>query len=267
MSRVVYIRRRDTNTNIPKHVYAESKRKIGSCFTQSGDIIKGLSFSEEQKLLPSVLGMSHDNVNFFKAVKDFYTELTVEVALGKGTPLEVELDPQGNPTNLMDYIRYKFCLAHPYVSQHQDELKSKHKYFIYDTKSEEDKNYSALEMRKTAYKEFIKLTAKEDKMDHVLRVLGIDPRSLSSEQKEMKLESSLESEPEAFFEVVTDKHLEDRAFVEQCISTGVIRKVGNTLLNGDENLGDSMEECILFIRDKKNSGVLVTLKARLKEFS
>jgi len=47
----------------------------------------------------------------------------------------------------------------------------------------------------------------------------------------------------------------------------VLRKVGNTYLNGEESLGDSEEEAVLFLDNKANSDVLVTLKAKLKQFN
>ena len=47
----------------------------------------------------------------------------------------------------------------------------------------------------------------------------------------------------------------------------MLRQVGNTYLNGDEPLGDSLEEAVLYLKDKKNSSIYTTLKARLKSFS
>ena len=86
-------------------------------------------------------------------------------------------------------------------------------------------------------------------------------------QKEITLEGEVEGDPTQFLQYALDKNLEHQAFVNDCLTREVLRKVGNTILNGDVSLGDSMEEAILFIKDKKNSDVLTTLKARLKTFS
>ena len=169
----------------------------------------------------------------------------------------------------MDYIRWKFACAHPYVAQDEKEMKSNrgYKYFIYDTKIEKVKQLSGVRKRKEAYKEFIKVTSNVSKMDQLLQVYGYEPKTMDEAQKEITLEGEVEADPTQFLGYATDKNLEHQAFVNDCLTREVLRKVGNTILNGDVSLGDSMEEAILFIKDKKNSDVLTTLKARLKTFS
>ena len=48
MSRTVILKRKENATNLPDHVYAEAKRKIGSTFGPNGDINTGLSFGEQK---------------------------------------------------------------------------------------------------------------------------------------------------------------------------------------------------------------------------
>jgi hypothetical protein len=77
----------------------------------------------------------------------------------------------------------------------------------------------------------------------------------------------VEENPLNFYEIATSKNLELQSFIEKCITLEVIRKVGNSLLLGDEKLGDTMEEAILFLKDKKNSSTLTTLKARVQQYA
>jgi hypothetical protein len=68
-------------------------------------------------------------------------------------------------------------------------------------------------------------------------------------------------------EIVVDKNLELVSLINHCLTTEVLRKVGNSIVDGDVVLGDSMEEAVLFLKDKKNSNVMTALKARIKAFS
>ena len=65
----------------------------------------------------------------------------------------------------------------------------------------------------------------------------------------------------------TDKNVETVAFIWDCIEAGVLRKAGNTFLFGDEAIGDDMDSAIRFLNLKKNSSMLLDIKAKLKAFS
>ena len=54
--------------------------------------------------------------------------------------------------------------------------------------------------------------------------------------------------------------------INECISKEILRKVGNAIFNADENIGNSMDEAVLYLKDKQNSGVYTMLKARLESF-
>ena len=267
-TRKVVIKRKANATNLPDHVYAEAKRKIGSTFSSNGDILTGLTFGEQQKYLPAVIGVDSKDVNFQREVKTYYQNMTVVVEHG-GTSLEIGVDEDENPINLMDFIRYKFACAHPHVAKDEAEIKSKrtYKYFVYDTEIEKVKKLSNVKRRKEAYKEFIKLTADESKVNQLLMVYGYSPKTMDEAQKEITLENELEGNPTQFLDYAQDKNIQHQAFIQDCISNEVIRRVGNTYLNGDESIGDSLEEAVLYLKDKKNSETYTTLKARLKTFS
>ena len=75
MSRTVILKRKANATNLPDHVYAETKRKIGSTFGANGDINTGLTFGEQKKWLPGIIGVDSKDVNFQKEVKKYFTSL------------------------------------------------------------------------------------------------------------------------------------------------------------------------------------------------
>lgn len=267
-SHLITINRRPNNTNLPDEVYAESKRKIGSVYTASGDIIRGLTFAEQKQYLPEIIGISPADSEFSRQSREYYLNFTVEVPIG-GVDLEIGVDEEGHPLNVLDYIRYKFVLAHPHVANNEEDLTGSQriKYYVSDNRKELAQAKADLTVRKSAFKEFMKLTGSEERMNMVLHVYGYNPSKMTVDEKELQLEELQEDSPEYFIDICTDKNLEMTALINQLLSLEALRKVGNSILDGDITLGDSMEEAVLFLKDKKNSNVLTALKAKLKAFS
>ena len=49
------------------------------------------------------------------------------------------------------------------------------------------------------------------------------------------------------------------------VSLEILRKIGNQIIYIDEILGETMKDAVIQLTDKKNSGKLMELKAKLKE--
>ena len=165
MSRTVLLKRKANATNLPDHVYAEAKRKIGSTFGANGDINTGLSFGEQKKWLPGIIGVDSKDVNFQKEVKKYFQNLTILVE-NSGTKLEVGLDQDGDPINLMDYVRYKFACAHPYVAENEQAIGTnrRYKYYIYDTEIEKVKSFLMSKSVKKRTKNLLNLQQMNQKL-------------------------------------------------------------------------------------------------------
>ena len=74
-----------------------------------------------------------------------------------------------------------------------------------------------------------------------------------------------EKQPKKFLKIATDKQLSMKAEIEEMVSAGILRKIGNQIVFIDEILGDTLENAILHLKDKKNSSKLTILRAKLKE--
>ena len=264
MQKTVFIYRRPNTTNLPDDVYVEAKRRIGSVYKSGGDILKGLTIAEQKKWLPEILGISPTDPTWARQVKRFYANLTIDVPQ-EGVTLNIATDEEGNPINVMDFVKYKFALDHPHVST--DQNSSRGRYFISDPQKEEAAAVSSTRHRKDAYKQLILLSEDESKALQVLKAYGVRTAGLSSAQIELELEDLLEEDANEFIRVTTDKNLETVSFIWDCIEHGVLRKSGNTFLFGDEVLGDDMEQAVRFLNNKKNSSMLLDIKAKLKAFS
>ena len=62
-----------------------------------------------------------------------------------------------------------------------------------------------------------------------------------------------------------DKNLDTRAEIEEMIEYSVITAIGNQLMYGDEIIGENINEAIVYMNNKKNSGQVTAMKAQLKE--
>lgn len=269
MSKIIKVTRRPNHTNLPNEIYDSAKKRIGSTYGKNGDVNTGITVKETETLMPHVLGISTGDPAFFKKVKEWFMNLSVDIP-AQGIELEAGVDKDGNPLNVNDYIRYKFISQHPYVykreSSNPDPKNKRYMYILEDKEREQKEKIKKKDSRKGALAEWIKLTANEKKMVQVLRVYGEFPDNMDKETMEMTLENLAMEDSAKFVRIATNKDLEMKAFIQECLSAEVLRKVGNSYLDGEEVLGSNMEETLLFLADKKNSETLVTLKARLKQF-
>ena len=94
-----------------------------------------------------------------------------------------------------------------------------------------------------------------------------NPDRMTEDQIENSLYELKNSNPKKFIRIATDKNLELRSEIEEMVSAGVLRKIGNQVIFIDEVLGDTTEDTIIYLKDKKNSGKLTILRAKLKELS
>ena len=94
-----------------------------------------------------------------------------------------------------------------------------------------------------------------------------NPDRMTDEQVENALYEIKNKEPKKFIRIAIDKNLEIKAEVEEMVSAGVLRRIGNQVIFIDEVLGDTMEDTVVHLKDKKNSGKLTILRAKLKELA
>ena len=170
----------------------------------------------------------------------------------------------------MDYIKYNFAIKHPYVALTKEEMESDitKKFYIQDLSREDKVKNNTIKLKKDADKEFIKVSSNLKNMKRILRLMSnTNPDRMTDDQIENSLYELKNSNPKKFVRIATDKNLELRAEIEEMVSAGVLRKIGNQVIFIDEVIGDTTENAIVYLKDKKNSGTLTILRAKLKELS
>jgi len=268
MKKEIFLRRKEVMNHLPKAVRAEAVSKLSSVYVNRQPL-KGFSLEEEKKFMREILDVTPDHVDWPKHSKHFWAELTIPVGF-TGVALDVSTDDKGNPNSIMDYIKYRFALNHPHVALTKEEMNSdnRKRFYIQDLSREDKVRNNSIQLRKDADREFIKISSNVNNMKRVLRLLAnANPDRLTSEQVENALYEIKNSKPAQFIRIATDKNLELKAEIEEMVTAGVLRKIGNQLIFIDEVLGDTMEDTVVQLKDKKNSGKLTILRAKLKELA
>lgn len=273
-SRKVTIKRAPVISTLPDEILNESVRKIGSALTRSGSVLKGITFEEERKFLPGVVGIPADHIEFMRKCDNWYSNMNIPVS-NDGVTLEVGTTEDGAPLNLMEWLKYKFILAHPAVapSKQLSEANLNYAFYIEDMEEEIRATNKKVNASKEAYKEFLKLSEDEEKMDSIIRVMapimGESPSVLktlkSKEEKENKLDSYLKKNPTLFTELCKDKDLEFKSEIEAMIDAQILTKIGNKIIYGSDPIGNNINEAIAFLKSAGNSDVYTILKAKLEQ--
>lgn len=264
--RKVIIRRKEAKGFLPKEIRAGARVTIGSMYV-GRQPLKGLDKEEAKKYLPDIIGLPPEHLEWPMAEKTFWANMSLKVPF-EGAELDITTDEDGNPTNLMDWITYKWCQKHRHVADKEATMTSDHRFYIYDpNRSQLDKN-NEIKIKKEADKEFIKVSNDVDKMRRILRVFGTArPEKLSQLEVENTLYDIKEKQSAKFLKIVIDKNLDMRAEIEEMIAAGVIRKIGNQHIYGEETIGENITDTIIYFKNKKNSGQVNAMRAQLKELT
>ena len=170
----------------------------------------------------------------------------------------------------MDWIKYNFALKHPHVALTKEEMNSSFdkRFYIQDLSRDDKVKNNQIKLKKDADKQFIKVSSSVKDMKRILRLMSnTNPDRMSEEQIENALYEIKNSKPKNFIRLATDKNLELKAEIEEMVSAGVLRRIGNQVVFIDEVLGDTLDDTVVHLKDKKNSGKLTILRAKLKELA
>ena len=254
--------------HLPKQVRAEAVLKLSSVYVNRQPL-KAFSKEEEIKYMEGYLDVSPEHVDWPKHAKRFWAELTVPVGF-TGVELEIGTDENDKPLNIEDFIKYRFALKHPHVALTKDEMDRDFgkRFYIQDLSRDDKAKNNKIQVKKDADKEFIKVSSDKKNMKRILRLLAeTNPERLTDEQVENQLYELKDKSPLKFLKIATDKNLELKAEVEEMVTAGVLRKIGNQVIFIDEIIGDTLDNSVVYLKDKKNSSTLTVLRAKLKELA
>ena len=260
----IYIRRKEASGFLPKEILVAARVVLGSVFV-GRQPLNGLSREEAKSFLPSILGLPFDHPDFPRTEKEYWSSLRIKVPF-EGKELDITLDADGHPVNPTDYIHYKWAQKHPHVSETKEGMNVQGKrFYIYDPQRDLLKRNSAIQTAKDADREFLKASQNEDRMRRLLRVLvESNPDKLSGVQVENQLYDFKSKNPAKFYKACMDKDLDLKDEIAEMVQLSVLRKIGNQYIHEDETLGENLQDTIVYFKNKKNSGAVNAIRAKLK---
>lgn len=270
MAKTVTIRRKQTGIdNQPEQIKQKAKVKLSSMF-KNGRPITGFSLdndsdNETERVMPRVIDADANDPKFYDKVSTFWQELSVNIP-HDGLQLDIGKRPDDIPVNPRDYCIYKFAEAHPLVApnKEQAEMYPNMKFWIERPEEVLQKQKNELDYETQAWTKFIEMQEDEDMIDLMLRVFGgVKPTGTLSE-KVITLREKMTNDFKKFVETAEDSNLKVQDFVYQLLEHGIVRKVGNQILYGDEIIGSTMEDAVMELQNKRNSSLKSQLKAELK---
>ena len=263
----VYLRRRTMGGHLPKEVQAEAVTKLSSIFVNRQPLRGFATTEEEKKYLNGLLDVNPEDRDWSKFSRRFWAELRIPVGFA-GKELEIGLDINGEPLNMTDFISYNFAKRHKLVADSEELMKRdpKTRFWIMDPKKETNRKNTTVQVAKKADREFIKATEDLDRMKNLIQVLGnVKVENYDKESIENMLYDIKQSSPKKFLEVCLDKNLDIRAEIASFVSSGVIIKIGNVHIHGNDTIANSEAEAIIFFKNPKNSGLLNILRSKQRE--
>lgn len=190
--------------------------------------------------------------------------------------LESQLHAYGSPVNIAEYLLYRHCLLYRDIAKDTAIINSDpyvRFYFRDDTKDRERQQKLRQEIN-NAKRNYVEVIGNDDMFDAVyiqycvIAGLPIVNSMLNDRlEKEVQLDKFSIAEPVKFNNIIKDKDIEIKSFIELLISRGefVRSKFNQNITTQDgEFIGANMKEAIAWAKDPDNANVIAAFKNKLK---
>lgn len=268
---------------------SQSKSSIGSYLRKNGngEPDSGLSPKEENLLLPQILALPPEHLEFMQKKNRYYDKFTSDIPF-QGLKLEIGLQKSNNqavsetnmPISLEDYIRYRHIKGHPQVAESEKQAeRHRHKTYYLEFPGEKTKeeNQKGKLMRKAGnLVDNLLAENNQAKMMKILRRMGVNTLDYTLGRTEKQVIDLIESDlnhlsmtqPEKFIVIVEDPDLEYQAQIDEYLIYGVLMVQGNTYYNTKSSSPLGNRDAVLSIVKNpdipENSEILLNLNSNLE---
>lgn len=182
----------------------------------------------------------------------------------------------GDPLNLEQYIIYRHCLNYPDVAKDEAFINSNAnlRFYIKDVRKEEVRKEKLIKEQQAAMKHLVELQASPNKTAAVYINYCVynginlaDGLAKNGLMQTKELMDFATNNPRKFNEIVTDRKLMSKAFVETLIARGeLIRSDFNQQISTPDGdfIGANINDAIAFFDNPNNAGLKTKLENKLK---
>lgn len=174
---------------------------------------------------------------------------------------KIELDLE----DPIDYLKYRVCLESTKVCNSELERNKwpSAEFIIIDEEDVANKQSIDIDYEVEAIEKFANTTVDEKR--GILKLYGKTRTEDTTESIiRTTLYAEMKKDPKRFLEIVNDKSMKSKIFLKELLTAGIIKQKGNYFTNGDDPIGNSTDEVVHFLNDKKNTSVVEALKSKLK---
>ncbi len=287
-SNKIFLRRKPLTTSFYKknqESVDEGNWKIGASI-RNNDVCRGLTFDEEEKFLPQLLGVQPKNDNWQKVTSEYWNSISknvpeIGIELEIGFLYKTEEDAKlgenckeedkfkyGFPLVVVDYILYRYCLVYSHVANSINDVnKSLNIRFYLHSKAAEIKASSdTLKLKNKAYSLYLETLANRTKVENLIRLFDKYTNDLGDEEQDIILSELATTQPAKFISYATDKTLEMKSFILSCIFGQKLKRIENTetIMYGETTLiGHTLDEAVANLNSEKMVQILNTLKIQM----
>ena len=192
--------------------------------------------------------------------------------------LESEKYKVGHPVNLEEYIIYRHCLLYKDVAKDTAIVNSDPfiRFYIKDEAKEAEKQKKLIEYRMQAMRNFIELNASPSKRNSVyIAVVASRNENISEAllktdaEKNAYLMDFVNSNPDKFNKMFTDKNIATKAFIETLIVRGeLVRSEFNQQISTADGtlIGSNMNGAVAFFNNPDNKDLKELFENKLRMF-
>ena len=271
-------------SRIPDSITSESKLIIGTQLGQNGRVRRPLSLIEEEILLPDIIRVSADDVNFIKEVEKYFEEFSISippegVKLNIATNLrKIKIDDEEQeiayPVEPEDYIKYLVLKRSNYVAPNPESIYSSPRYTCYledlDASLKQQQDTVKIKLKASRLVEELITNSSDVTAKKIKSILEVsrdihqmDLFDSSVPELTLKIVKFAEKHPEEFYKIATDETLEYKTLIISAVERGYLQKSGNSIINESEVIGDNLDAAAAYLANPTNSNVLVRLKAKI----
>ena len=265
MSKIVVIKRREIDTQLPKDIMQSGKMRMGS-FWQNGSVATGLNRTEIRTLMPELVNAEPDDKNFRTEVRQYFANLEIEVTPG-GTKLEIGLDETKMPINVLDYIKWKIALIHPSCNGPKGQRPNA-RFYIEDPEAVKVERAAVFQNKMAAYQAYQTIQMRPKIVRQVLIALGVKMGGIKEEHYDLEVQTIIENgRANEVVKAVNNPMLAVIAAVKEGLAIGLLTEINGSIFLEDTPLGNSTEKAALYLKAPENADVRKTFLARLKTSS
>lgn len=223
---------------------------IAQYWTRSGNKYTGLT-EDEAKRLEKEIGYAEGTLSPYS---DYWNTFAIKI-----TTKEIILHTERS----YDELQYLFLKGHKRVANGINNVKPNNDYILINKDSEAEEANRLNKVKRQAIVEFNKLSL--DDMRKALRLYGFKSDAMSNELIESKLFELVEKDPNKFFLIwVNNKSKNTQFIIEAAVAKNIIRKSRNIFYYGTDIIGNSMEDAIAYLDDKKNQDLKMVIMQEIE---